>query len=84
MGRIRRLLQVATVLLALHCAAALAQAPPYLVLRAAPGDPAAAADNPQIPVARQGYAYGWFGVPPRRHAAWHYGVRRQYIQWVWQ
>jgi len=28
-----------------------------------------------------GYAYGWFGVAPRRDASRHFGYYRTYTQW---
>ena len=34
----------------------------------------------QTPAA-QPYAYGWFGVPPRKHWSRHFGFYREYTQW---
>jgi hypothetical protein len=41
-------------------------APPYLILRQAGGGVAR-------PTVGQPYAYGWFGVAPRRHTIVHHG-----------
>lgn len=37
-----------------------------------------------VSVARQGYAYGWFGVPARRQPVRHFGYRQKYTQWTCQ
>jgi hypothetical protein len=59
--------------------------PAYLLLRRAespgrhlrPGHPDAA----MYDVRTGGYAYGWFGASPRRHASRHFGYHRTYTQW---
>jgi len=33
------------------------------------------------PVQTQTYAYGWFGVQPRRHWSKHYGYYGNFTQW---
>ena len=63
-----------------------AQDPSYLILRAP------AAPHPHHPrhgqypgqgygVQTRTYAYGWFGVPPRRHWSRHFGYYRNYTEW---
>jgi hypothetical protein len=59
--------------------------PAYLLLRRAespgknfhPGYP----DSAMYDVRSGGYAYGYFGVAPRSHAARHFGYYRTYTQW---
>jgi hypothetical protein len=77
---------IAALLLALCAAsAATAEPPAYLLLRRSespgrhhhPGHPAAAMYDART----TGYAYGFFGVPPRSHASRHFGVYRTYTQW---
>jgi len=60
--------------------------PAYLLLRRAespgkcnrPGYPDAAAYDART----SGYAYGYFGVAPRSHAARHFGYYRTYTSWA--
>lgn len=61
--------------------------PAYLVLRRTeapgphhlPGEP----DATLIDMPASGYAYGWFGAAPRKHASRHFGYYRTYTQWSW-
>ena len=34
-----------------------------------------------VPTPAQRYAYGWFGVPQRKHEVRHFGYNRNYTQW---
>jgi hypothetical protein len=59
--------------------------PAYLVLRRseAPG-PHGQPGHPDAAFLERrtgGYAYGYFGVPPRAHASRHFGFYRTYTQW---
>jgi len=72
--------------LALGSATAVEAGPPtYLMLRRPespgkhyqPGKPDAA----MLDARTSGYAYGFFGVPPRSHSSRHFGVSRNYTQW---
>jgi hypothetical protein len=57
---------------------AAAEQAPYVIL----GPPSAhAAGNYGIRVTAPTYAYGWFGVQPRRHWSRHFGYYRNYTQW---
>ncbi len=70
--------------LAFACAAGAAP-PTYKVLRRGespgkhyqPGHPAAVMTESRA----TGYAYGYFGAPPRSHASRHFGYYRTYTQW---
>jgi hypothetical protein len=48
--------------------------PPYLILRQSPGGYAQ-------PTVGHPYAYGWFGVAPRRHTITHTGYYGSH--WLW-
>jgi len=68
---------------------AFAQSPPYVVLRTPAvrtghGQPAPPIGNGPViyPVKTRTYAYGWFGVQPRRHWSRHFGYYRNYTQWT--
>jgi hypothetical protein len=64
---------------------AAATPPTYRILRRVespgkhyqPGHPAAVMTESRAP----GYAYGFFGAPPRSHASRHFGYYRTYTQW---
>jgi hypothetical protein len=72
------------VLLFLVCSAH-AEPPTYRILRRHaspakhhhPGHPEAV----MVDARASGYAYGYFGVPPRSHASRHFGYYRTYTQW---
>jgi hypothetical protein len=59
--------------------------PTYLMLRRPespgkhyqPGRPDAA----MLDARTSGYAYGFFGTPPRSHSSRHFGIYRNYTQW---
>ena len=36
------------------------------------------------PAAKPAYAYGWFGVKPRRHKGVHHGYYNNYTQWSYR
>jgi hypothetical protein len=38
-------------------------------------------DAAMLDARTSGYAYGFFGVPPRSHASRHFGIYRNYTQW---
>ena len=79
------ILTIAVVAAVAIAAPARAAPPAYLLLRRAespgpfyrPGYPDAAMYDART----SGYAYGFFGVPPRSHASRHFGVYRNYTQW---
>ena len=78
---------IAAVLLALSMATPVSAGPPaYLLLRRAeaPGKHYAPGyyDAAMYDTRTRGYAYGYFGVPPRSHASRHFGVYRNYTQWA--
>ncbi len=58
------------------------QAPGYIVLRHARDTSHALQDAPQTRISTvQPFAYGWFGVAPRRHYSRHFGYYREFTQW---
>jgi hypothetical protein len=70
------------------CSEAIAGPPTYRILRRhaapakhhQPGHPEAV----MVDARATGYAYGFFGVPPRSHASRHFGYYRTFTQWsVW-
>jgi hypothetical protein len=78
---------IAPLLLSLCAGATVSAAPPaYLLLRRteAPGKHYAPGhyDAAMYDARTSGYAYGYFGVPPRSHASQHFGVYRNYTQWA--
>jgi hypothetical protein len=67
---------------------ALAGPPAYLLLRRAesPGKHYRPGryDAAMYDARTSGYAYGFFGAPPRSHASRHFGNYRNYTQWsIW-
>jgi hypothetical protein len=84
---VRSLLRlIAALVLAVAMAQAAQAGPPtYLMLRRPespgkhyqPGKPDAA----MLDARTSGYAYGFFGVPPRSHGSRHFGIYRNYTQW---
>jgi hypothetical protein len=69
-------------------APAMAGPPAYLLLRRAesPGKHYRPGyyDAAMYDARTSGYAYGFFGAPPRSHASRHFGNYRTYTQWsVW-
>jgi hypothetical protein len=52
-----------------------AVSPRYLIL------PPASGVGYLVPSGAPRYAYGWFGVPPRKTATRHFGYYRNYTQW---
>jgi hypothetical protein len=82
-------LLIAPVLLAVGlCQPAKAAPPAYLLLRRAesPGNRYHPGyyDAAMYDARTSGYAYGFFGAPPRSHASRHFGFYRTYTQWsVW-
>jgi len=78
-------LLLSTLLVTGVASTALAVPPSYLQLRRAeapgphnmPGKPPAYVQ----PVPGYGYAYGWFGAAPRRHAERSFGYYREYTPW---
>jgi hypothetical protein len=88
MRRMRRAVVgvVAAIVLTVGMASAVQAEPPtYLMLRRPespgkhyqPGYPGAT----MVDARTHGYAYGFFGVPPRSHASRHFGINRNYTQW---
>jgi hypothetical protein len=66
-----------------------AQATPYIILQTPTPRTSHGPQPPRInsagiayPVAPPTYAYGWFGVQPRRHWSRHFGYYRNYTQWT--
>ena len=62
------------------------QPPQYLVLRLPKKSPQSKASpnyytGRKKVVTSRGYAYGWFGVPQRRHLYRHHGYYRHHTQW---
>jgi hypothetical protein len=60
--------------------------PSYLLLRAATAPTHSRSVRGFIPAApfaveASPYAYGWFGVQPRRHGSRHFGYYNNYTQW---
>jgi len=77
---------IAALVLAVGAATTVQAGPPtYLMLRRPespgkhlqPGHPDAA----MLDARTSGYAYGFFGTPPRSHASRHFGINRNYTQW---
>jgi hypothetical protein len=79
-------LLIAPLVLALcFCQPAQAGPPAYLLLRRAES-PAGRFrpgyyDAAMYDARTSGYAYGFFGAPPRSHASRHFGYYRTYTQW---
>ena len=80
---------IATLVLALSSATPVSAGPPaYLLLRRAesPGNHyrPGHSDAAMYDARTSGYAYGFFGAPPRSHASRHFGYFRTYTQWsIW-
>lgn len=68
----------ALLLVVLGATAAQGAEPTYRVLKR---PPPTVRTEPQV---RAGYAYGWFGAPPRKHPERHFGYHRRYTQWSWK
>jgi hypothetical protein len=76
---------IAALLLSLCAGANASAAPPaYLLLRRAesPGKHYARGryDAAMYDARTSGYAYGFFGAPPRSHTSRHFGIYRNYTQ----
>jgi hypothetical protein len=77
---------IAVLVLAIGFSGPAAAGPPaYLVLRRAesPGKHYRPGyhDAAMYDVRTSGYAYGFFGAPPRSHKSRHFGYYRNYTQW---
>jgi len=77
MVELRRILLAAAVVLGAMGTAAGVEAgsPRYLILESTPS-------GTFQPLPARPYSYGWFGVPPRGHSAWHHGYSGD--TWYWR
>jgi hypothetical protein len=76
----------AALMIACISSTASAGPPAYLILRR-PESPAkhngpGYSDVAPYDARTSGYAYGWFGAPPRSHASRHFGYYRVWTQWT--